>query len=252
MIIEYGKLKAAESQRSVSEFICATRLDPCEGSSLVAQTKSVPLLFRNDWKYTTLHSKKASESDESDLGAGASGWLTFFIPQEDFQAIDKHPWHAFPLQTVELALHAKDKLVCNLFLHRSQANSCTARMMTEVYSCRCPVVLGSCCPNNSTTCWPRSPCWEVIRKPWQKQCNVKMTEKQIGEVCCQHCLLNFHWHFLCIFLIGTASSLGYFYWWLHFGTVPGTPSLGQGPHIVVQMTVITSEDVISDPHSLLQ
>lgn len=31
VIIEYGKLKAAESQRSVSEFACPTRLDPCEG-----------------------------------------------------------------------------------------------------------------------------------------------------------------------------------------------------------------------------
>lgn len=42
----------------------------------------VPLLSSKDWEYTTLHSKKASEGDESDLGdsgAGASDWLTLFI-----------------------------------------------------------------------------------------------------------------------------------------------------------------------------
>ena len=120
---EYGKLKAAESQRSVSEFVpaswsltnivCPIALQERSGTYLITQQRG-----KRRW-CVCLGSKRFIQTDSH-----------FLFLMKISRVLTGHPWHTFPLQTVEVGLQTKNKLACDLFLHRLQAHSCTARIKT--------------------------------------------------------------------------------------------------------------------------
>lgn len=102
VVREYGKLKAAESQRSVSEFACATRLEPCEDHLSHCSSGKI----RNIRHYTARRQVKVMcLAWEQEVQTDSN----FLFLMKVARVLTGHPRHMFPLQTVELAWHTKNK-----------------------------------------------------------------------------------------------------------------------------------------------